>query len=58
MPAMGATKSDFDLGGWGCAFPHPNLDYEAASGSHFFSCYLLPAPRLQGVYEHCNQSDH
>jgi hypothetical protein len=29
MPAMGATKSDFALGGWGCAFPDPSLDYEA-----------------------------
>ncbi len=57
MPAMGATKSDFALGGWGCAFPDPSLDYEARIWFAIFPCYLLPDPRLQGVYEHYDQSD-
>ena len=48
MPAMGATKSDFDLGGWGCAFPHPNLDYEAASGSQFFLVTFCPLLGCKG----------
>jgi hypothetical protein len=54
---MGATKSDFALGGWGCAFPDPSLDYEARIWFAIFPCYLLPDPRLQGVYEHYDQSD-
>ena len=57
MPAMGATKSDFDLRGWGCAFPAPSLAYDGRIGFAIFPCYLLPDPLLQGVHEHYDQSD-
>jgi hypothetical protein len=48
MPAMGETKRNMDLGGWGCAFPGLSLVDDCRIGFAMFLVTFRPIPCCKG----------